>query len=400
MNRLAAIILTLLSALAATAYPWSLPERGDTTVWFVDVYPGAEIFQLEGHSAIAVQIPGQPTAVYNYGVFDFNSPNFVGRFVKGETDYMAVKWPFDPFMAEYYQEGRRVVAHELNLDSLTLRRLLDRLEWQVRPENRSYRYNYVKDNCATRPLAAVESALGDSIRLSPAPFEANSYPVMTFRNIMRHYHRNYPWYQFGIDLALGPGIDYPLSRREATFAPAELDMMLKNATYGGKPLVKGEAVLVDVAPGAAVYGPTPWYITPMAVCWAFFLFTLLITVRDVRRHRVTRWFDALYFGILGLAGCVLTYLVFVSVHEATSPNYLYLWLNPLCLLPTVLIWLKNFKTALFCYQIVNFAVLFLLLTAWYWLPQSANAAFLPLLLADMMRAASYIYINRPSRKVN
>ena len=211
MNRLAAIILTLLSALAATAYPWSLPERVDTTVWFVDVYPGAEIFQLEGHSAIAVQIPGQPTAVYNYGVFDFNSPNFVGRFVKGETDYMAVKWPFDPFMAEYYQEGRRVVAHELNLDSLTLRRLLDRLEWQVRPENRSYRYNYVKDNCATRPLAAVESALGDSIRLSPAPFEANSYPVMTFRNIMRHYHRNYPWYQFGIDLALGPGIDYPLS---------------------------------------------------------------------------------------------------------------------------------------------------------------------------------------------
>ena len=72
-----------------------------------------------------------------------------------------------------------------------------------------------------RPLRAVELALGDSIILGPAPFEANSFPRHTFRNIMRHYHANYPWYQFGIDLALGSGIDYELSRREMAFAPAE-----------------------------------------------------------------------------------------------------------------------------------------------------------------------------------
>ena len=394
MKRLAIIMAVMLNALLAAAYPWSLPERADTAVWFVNIYPGAEIFQLEGHSAIAVQLPGQPAVAYNYGVFDFDSPNFVGRFVKGETDYITVKWPFDPFMAQYYEEGRRAVAHELNLSGETKRKRIAALDNQVRPQNRTYRYNYVKDNCATRPLAAVESALGDSIILAPAPFEANSYPMMTFRNIMRHYHRNYPWYQFGIDLALGSGIDYTLTRREAAFAPVELDGMLPSATYSGKPLASNTIAIIDTEADAAIEAPTPWYATPLAVCWAFFAVTLGITIRDIRRRKVTRWFDSAYFGVLGLAGCLLTFLIFVSVHEATSPNYLYFWINPLCLLPAIFIWLKKCKKELFCYQIVNFAVLLLLLASWPWLPQSANAAFLPLILADMMRAANYIFIYR------
>ena len=41
-------------------------------------------------------------------------------------------------------------------------------------------------------------------------------------------------------------------------------------------------------------------------------------------------FDTIYFNIAGLAGLLLTFLIFVSVHYATSPNWLYLWLNPLC----------------------------------------------------------------------
>lgn len=394
MKRILTLLLPLLCALAASAYPWSLPERADTAVWFVNIYPGSEIFELEGHSAIVVSVPGRPAVAYNYGVFDFDSPNFVGRFVKGETDYMTVEWPYDPFMAEYYMSGRRVVAHELALDSVARRRLLGLLSRQVLPKNRTYRYNYVKDNCATRPLAAVEEALGDSIILAPAPYEANSFPRMTFRNIMRHYHRNYPWYQFGIDLALGSGIDYTLSRREAAFAPAELDGMLGGAMCGGKPLTAGAYAVNDVAPDAAVKSATPWYASPLAVCWAVFALALCLTVRDVRRRRVTRWFDALFFGIMGLVGCLLTFLIFVSVHEATSPNYLYIWLNPLCLLPTILIWLKKCKSALFYYQIVNFVALFLLAAAWSFVPQSANAAFLPLFLADMLRSANYIYLNK------
>ena len=194
-NFLFAIFL-LLGVLCGRA---QVPE--DTTIFFVNIYPGSEIYELEGHSAIIVNIPGQLPMAYNFGVFDFNSPNFVYRFVKGETDYMAVEWPAVSFLAPYADHGRRVMAHELNFTSEQKSRLISLLKENVKPENAVYRYNYVKDNCATRPLRAVELAAGDSIHLAPAPFEANSSVPVTFRNIMRHYHKNYPWYQFGIDMA-------------------------------------------------------------------------------------------------------------------------------------------------------------------------------------------------------
>lgn len=193
-------------------------QVSDTTIYFVNIYPGSEIYELEGHSAIIVDIKGSMPMAYNFGVFDFNSPNFIYRFVKGETDYMAVEWPAMSFLAPYADHGRRVMAHELNFSAEQKARIIDLLKKNVKPENAVYRYNYVKDNCATRPLRAVELAAGDSIRLAPAAFEANSSIPLTFRNIMRHYHRNYPWYQFGIDIALGSGIDYPLERREIAFA--------------------------------------------------------------------------------------------------------------------------------------------------------------------------------------
>lgn len=383
-----AFLLCLLAMPAASA------SEADTTVYFLNIAPGAQIYELEGHSAIAVDIKGQQPRVYNFGVFDFDAPNFVYRFVKGETDYMAVCQPMEPFVRYYRSCGRKISAHELALDPAQKRRLLDLLETNVLPQNRTYRYNYVKDNCATRPLRAVELALGDSIILGPAPFEANSFPRHTFRNIMRHYHANYPWYQFGIDLALGPGIDYELSRREMAFAPAELDGMLPAARAGGKPVVRKSFELSGYDVSDPREAPTPWYAAPGFVCWAFFAFTLVLTLRDIRRRKVTRWFDCAYFALLGLTGCLLAFLIFVSVHEATSPNWLFAWLNPLCLIPAVFIWIKKAKAFLMCYQITNFAVLLALCACWYFLPQSANPAFAPLIGAEMLRSFSYILISR------
>lgn len=391
--------LLTIFALCLTVVIRSLAQS-DTTVYFTNIYPGSDIYELEGHSAILVDIEGRGLAAYNFGVFDFDSPNFVYRFVKGETDYMAVAQPGDYFLEHYIRNGRRIVAHELNLDAAQKKRLIDMLNEKIRPENRVYRYNYVKDNCATRPLDAVEAAIGDSIALAPAPSEAQSAWPVTFRNIMRHYHRNYPWYQFGIDLALGSGIDYPLARREMAFAPAELDAMLPNASAGGKALVANSIVINDKGPEAAVKEPTPWYLTPLFVCWLFFAITLALTIRDIRRRKVTRWFDALYFGLLGLTGCLLTFLIFVSVHEATSPNWLYPWLNPLCLIPTIFIWIKKARTFVMCYQMTNFVVLLALCALWPILPQSANAAFLPLVGAELMRSFSYIYISKRTLCLN
>lgn len=393
MNYLRLILLTLICTFSFTDSS-ALP--GDTIVSLITCAPGHEVYELEGHSALRIRTPHEDIAV-SYGVFDFNAPNFIYRFVKGETDYMAAAIPWQYFIYEYRCDNRRVDEQVLDLTPEQTRRLLDRVKNNLRPENRVYRYNYVKDNCAIRPLAAIESGLGDTLQLAHSGFEPLNGSVVTFRNVMRYYHRNYPWYQFGIDLALGSGIDYPISNREQAFAPVLLERQISTATYMGKPVVSKSEVVVGDERSDPRLDPTPFLLSPNFVCWLVFILLALVTVYDFRHRRVTKWVDALYFGIMGVAGLLLTFLIFVSVHEATSPNYLYFWLNPFCLIPTIFIWLKNGKNVVLSYQIINFAVVLILSVAWYWLPQSANPAFLPLVLGDLLRAASYIRLNLPKK---
>lgn len=391
------ILLSVLTLLATCGN--AVAAVSDTIISIVNFYPGQEIFELEGHTALRVRMPNNDMAV-SYGMFSFDDPNFVYRFVKGETDYWVGVVPWAYFAENYELHGRRIVEHQLNMSAEQRNRLLELLDENLKPENRVYRYNYIFDNCATRPLRIVELAMGDSIVLG------NVAPDMvedaTFRDVMRHYHRNYPWYQFGIDLCLGPGIDRAMTNRERSFAPVVLDAQLLGAKVAGKPLVANTIVLNNVAEDEAVDGPTPWYLTPMSVFVLLLIIAILLTFRDVRRLKVTRWFDTILFFSFFVEGCIIFYLVTVSTHEATTPNWLIVWLNPLCIIPAVCEWIKRAEKLLIWYQIINFAVLLLLVVAWPWLGQSANPAFVPMIATTMIRSASYVYItrNKESHKSN
>lgn len=391
------ILLSVLTLLATCGN--AVAAVSDTIISIVNFYPGQEIFELEGHTALRVRMPNNDMAV-SYGMFSFDDPNFVYRFVKGETDYWVGVVPWAYFAENYELHGRRIVEHQLNMSAEQRNRLLELLDENLKPENRVYRYNYIFDNCATRPLRIVELAMGDSIVLgNVAPDMAED---ATFRDVMRHYHHNYPWYQFGIDLCLGPGIDRAMTNRERSFAPVVLDAQLLGAKVAGKPLVANTIVLNNVAEDEAVDGPTPWYLTPMSVFVLLLIIAILLTFRDVRRRKVTRWFDTILFFSFFVEGCIIFYLVTVSTHEATTPNWLIVWLNPLCIIPAVCEWIKRAEKLLIWYQIINFAVLLLLVVAWPWLGQSANPAFVPMIATTMIRSASYVYItrNKESHKSN
>lgn len=370
--------------------------QNDTVVSLITAFPGTDIYELEGHSAIRINMGPERDFAVSYGIFNFNAPNFVYRFVKGETDYMVGLVPFNYFIEEYVRQGRRVEELPLNLTVEEKSELINLLSENLLPENRVYRYNYVKDNCSTRPLKMVESAIGDTLRLGHTQWERD---VWSFRDVMRSYHKNYPWYQFGIDIALGSGIDYPLNPREFAFVPMIMSEQVSGASGpDGRKIAGTTHALIDVAPDAAIMSPTPWYLTPVFVCWVVFAVLIGFTVGDIKRGKVTKWVDALYYGILGLAGLLLTFLIFVSVHEATSPNYLYLWLNPFCFIPAIFIWWNKGRKVVSVYQIVNFVVLLCALCAWPLIPQSANPAFLPLVLADLLRSFSFVYIYRSSSR--
>ena len=387
----------VLAAATAGAAPRdsAAAEQDSVVVSLVTCYPGPDIYELYGHTMLRVRY-GSIDMVYNYGIFDFDTPNFMYRFVKGETDYKVAGYDGAYMLIGY--RSRKVVEQKLNLTAGQAMQVLLALVENARPENATYRYNYVYDNCATRPRDIIENVLGDRLHYSAM------HDTLTFRQEMRRYNANYAWQQFGIDLVLGSGIDYTLSYREQMFVPMVLMQAFAEAQVERdgrlEPLVSATHVLNDGSDMGDILPPTPAWQSPMAVAMSVLVVVLILSWLDVQRRKVSRWADSLLFGMAGVAGLLVFFLIFVSTHEATSPNYNGFWLNPFALLPAVAIWIKKAKKVLYFYHFANFAVVFVLLACWPLLPQTANAAAFPLMLSLMARSASYILVYREQCKTS
>ena len=91
MNRqLAQALLGLFIIVLAPARAYCAGERGgdSLTVSLLTCSPGTtEIYSLFGHTGLRVQTSGGGDVVFHYGVFDYDAPHFIWRFVRGETDY-------------------------------------------------------------------------------------------------------------------------------------------------------------------------------------------------------------------------------------------------------------------------------------------------------------------------
>ena len=130
------LILLLLAAIPFCSRAEE-PQPQPTRVSLLTVDPGAEIYELDGHTSLRFITPEGEDFAVNWGVFDFNAPNFLYRFVKGETDYMAWAFPTKFFLEEYRRAGRTVTEQQLNLTPEEADRLLALTFENLRPENRT-----------------------------------------------------------------------------------------------------------------------------------------------------------------------------------------------------------------------------------------------------------------------
>jgi len=81
---------------------------------------GPESYAMYGHTGIRIQdsIYGIDV-VYNYGAFDFSTPNFIGRFIKGDLQYFVTNGSFIDFYYIYQAENREIIEQELNLKPIS-----------------------------------------------------------------------------------------------------------------------------------------------------------------------------------------------------------------------------------------------------------------------------------------
>lgn len=352
------------------------------SVGFVTCEPGPEIFELYGHEGVRVsgRVDGQNIdVVFNYGVFDFSSPGFVWRFVKGETDYMAVAQPTGLFLYPYRKRGSRVIERVMPLSQQEARQMYERLLDDVRPENSTYRYKYFTNNCATKPLAHLTAVTGE--RLKPR----DDHKPVTYRELLKQYNEGYPWYQFGIDLVLGYELDKPVTPRQMSFVPVELDR-LYFSRMPQRVLNEGEGDCREPA--------TPFLLSPLFVSLLLFLVALVMNFKRMR----SRVAETVWFALQGTAGVLVCGLAFFSEHEGTSPNLLCIWLNPLWLAIPVLVWLPRCRKVCQGLMSADAVVTGLLLICWPLLPQSTDPAVFPLMGATVLFASAPLWQARGRKR--
>lgn len=353
--------------------------------------PGTEIYALFGHTALRYEDPTRDIDwVFNYGVFSFNTPNFVYRFVKGETDYQLGIVPYRYFETEYALRGSSVYQQTLNLKPEEKLRLWQVLEENYLPQNRVYRYNFFYDNCTTRARDRIEQCIDGKIEYP----EARS--GLSFRDIVHQYTDGHEWEEFGIDLCLGAEADRPISGREQMFAPFYMKEAAEKAVIVAsdgtrRPLVLEETKIVDAKPEPAE--PVLPF-SPFAAGMILLLASIGIAAYYLHLRRIPHGWYVFLFAVQGLAGCVIAFLFFCSVHPTVGSNWLLALLNPLPLFYLPVLIYHAVKGKKEPYHLINFAYLTLFIILIPVLPQEFNSTVLPLALSLWVASASYLIITK------
>ena len=352
--------------------------------------PGEEIYSLFGHTAIRYEDPANGIdAVFNYGLFSFNTPNFILRFSLGETDYQLGATDYARFAAEYAFDGRSVWQQTLNLSKEEKAELIRLLQENYLPENRVYRYNFFYDNCATRPRDKIEESIDGKVIYPAEPQDGS----LSFRDIVHQYCKGHPWARFGIDLCIGSEADRPITQRQMMFAP----FYLMDAFAGAqivhdsvqRPLVSGKELIVDALPEEEEGG---WMPTPFQCSLLLFILTAAATIYSIRKRTGLWGVDLILFGAAGIVGCVLAFLALFSEHPAVSSNFLLLVFQPgqLLLLPYIIYCVRKGKKC--WYLTLNLVVLTLFMVLFPLIPQRFDLAVVPLALCLLIRSTSNLIL--------
>lgn len=392
-------ILLLLLYLAPSPVMQAMEEKDSDSLRLslLTCAPGEEIYSLFGHTAIRYENSAKGIdVVFNYGLFSFNTPNFILRFALGETDYQLGVTNYQNFAAEYEYYGRSVWQQTLNLTHTEKETLLTLLEDNYRPENRIYRYNFFYDNCATRPRDKIEESIskGNQHVIYADSIVALS-DTKSFRDIVHQYTQNHPWARFGIDLCIGSEADRPIDYRQQMFAPFYLMHAFEGARIEGdsinKPLIFSTDKIVN-APLHKTMQEEGLYPTPIQSALVLFILVAAATIYGIRKKKSLWGIDIILFAAAGIAGCILAFLALFSQHPAVGSNYLLFVFQPFHLLVLPFFIQAERKSRKSYYHMLNCIILTLFMLLFPVIPQSFDLAVLPLALCLLIRSASNLIL--------
>ncbi|MBS7231875.1 DUF4105 domain-containing protein [Flavobacterium psychroterrae] len=328
-------LFSLLFLLSFMGFSQSLPLSKEAKISVITCGLGNETYSYFGHTAIRVADPANNIdVVYNYGNFDFRTPNFVAKFAKGDLDYFAVVSSFSDFINDYNYDKRSVFEQELIISQDSKQKLFDNLNTSLLPENRSYTYKFIDKNCTSMVVNVINFSLEENVIVKKGETDK------TYRSILFPYFDGHFYDQLGTSIIFGTKVDQLGTK---IFLPFELKNSLEKITYQNHPLVDKTKTLLSFEKET----PGSW--------WNNIYTYLFILGFVVLAHN--KIVDKIYLLILSLIGLFFVLMGFYSFHQELAMNYNVLLFSPLLL---ILIFLSIIKNKRWTYRFAVLHLLFLI----------------------------------------
>jgi hypothetical protein len=340
--RLVRAVLALLGIVTLGARVAAAQQSNTLQVFLVTLGEGKYYWEKFGHNALWFYDPARGTDLaYNWGTFDFAEPGFLGRVLTGNMRYWVDTVPSTLFFDYYRYSDRSIVVQRLNLTPEQATRALEFSRWNSRAENKYYQYDYFRDNCSTRVRDVIDLALGGALKRATASARTDhSYRRESVRLV-----DDMKLTQFGINAALGPPSDAPISVWEAMFVPSRMQQALVGLTVPGP---EGAAVRL-VAEERVLYRSqnhterptTPSLVVPYLIVGLVIAAAILAAAIPGERHRgweiVFRVESAAWAAVTGILGLLILLAWLITAHVFWFRNENLLLFNPLALFLAVLI---------------------------------------------------------------
>lgn len=268
---------------------------------------GNESYSLFGHTAIRVSdIDNNLDVVYNYGAFDFDTPNFVMKFTKGDLNYFIVNNRYIDFINQYNYEKRDVYEQDLDIPFALKQKLFDNLSQSLLSDERLYQYKFIDNNCTSKVVDVINKTLNGKVITKKTDTD------QTYRSILFPYFDNHFYEKLGTSIVFGTKVDQMGSK---IFLPFELQKSLKLIQYQNHPLCKENKTLIAFEKEI----PSSWWNN----CYSYLLllgFVILINKKSI---------DYIYLMTIALLGLLFVFLGFYSSHQELGYNYNILLFNPI-----------------------------------------------------------------------
>ena len=318
------------------SYSQNLLLSKDAHVSVVTCGTGNESYSLFGHTAIRIDDAyNNIDIVYNYGAFDFNTPNFVLKFMKGNLQYFAVAHSYADFINEYTYEKRSVYEQELNIPSTLKQQLFDNLNISLASGESHYTYKFIDKNCTSMVVNIINKTLDSAVIVKKADTH------ITYRTILYPYFDNHFYEKLGTSIIFGKKVD---GLGTQIFLPFELKKSLEKVSFQNHPLVQKNKTILEFK--KEVIGS--WWNN----CYTYLLLLGLIILINNKN------INLFYLTFMAVLGLFFVFVGFYSEHQELGYNYNILLFNPTLL---GLLYFYSAKNKKGVYNLALFNILSLLI---------------------------------------